>query len=395
MLFQPYPLRLPKHHWIYKAAHQLLRTRALGNFRLTDVHPFTASVLERVSQQPIDWVFIVTEPHVVYKLVLGHVTNPVTEQDQFFSVLVNQRGDVFEISVQAHKSFFSGSVFEGYMTVQSLPSSKPSPPNAAGEKSNYRQVFCIQWVEMVKGELFDGSNNYMRHYEKTHKLFDLVNKDMLRKNVFQWDRVAEEIILQDPDKIVCLGNAHGLKFQSVSCYRYKYIESVIHKNNFFPCLRIFPITDQSNVYQWEDPVTIHLLVEGSFTHHEWTYRLGFRAENKVSIDSDNMQWWDETKPQYSKQGDEKSHAIWYNLDRSDDLNTSTALHFLRKQNQTTFRLIGQFKCYVGHIPHTCCLKHIRWLNDGTLPHTKSQVEERLVVMYEKLQLNDLLKIVQF
>lgn len=382
MLFKPYPIHLPPHHWIYKSTHDLLRKNALDGFRSSHIKPLSSSVLNQISQQSMDWVFFVNEPHVLYKLVMGNVIHPITQQKQLFSVLVNQRGDVFEISVQAHQSFFQGSVFEGYMTLQPLNTTPSQTTNTQG----YRQIFRIHWVEMIRGDMFDGADNYMRHYETTHKLFDLIHKDMLKKNVFQWDRVAEEIVLQDPNKIVCLGNAHGLKFQSVSCYRYKYIESIVNKNTFFPCLRIFSVSDQTTIYQWENPITLNLLVEGKFDHHEWNYRLGFYSTTVI-------QWWDETKPCCSSS--KEPHDIWYNLDRLDDFNTSTTIHFLKNRNQKTFRLIGQFKCYVGHIPHTCCLKHIRWLDDGTMPHTKSQVEERLNVMYEKLQLNDLLKIVHF
>ena len=118
-----------------------------------------------------------------YQLVLG------TIDGRGFSVMVNRKMQMFEVSLYANSKYFKGSVFDGEVVLEKV-----------GSASQERQVYLVFDVISCKGET-RLNEPFIERYNEYTKIFDLNGKDLLHSEISKWDQFAFETAEQNDNSI--------------------------------------------------------------------------------------------------------------------------------------------------------------------------------------------------
>jgi hypothetical protein len=154
---------------------------------------------------------------VRYLLLLGMFDE--RDPSSTFSVMIDRKYRIFEISVMAAEPFFQGTMMDGelvweYTNSSSSTSSAVSSSTPTLSSAKPRQLFLVFDVMSVSGERSISQLDYLKRFSELTCLLDTNNDDVMREPD-SWQQRAE--LLAESDKIVCLGNERGLQFRPKPC----------------------------------------------------------------------------------------------------------------------------------------------------------------------------------
>lgn len=333
-------------------------------------------------QQNLDnYVVAEKSDGVRYLLLLG--THRVGDEEKQYSVMVNRKLEVFEVSVFANPQYFQGSVFDGELVLQDVDSTSST------EKK--RQMFLVFDVMMCKGQLTMYAN-YFERYKELNRVFEMHQKDILAGSLEKWDDVAKQMAHQE-DKIVSMGNRMALLFSPKPCVQatnvgslWRSMDRMKHKSDgliFTPVYQPVMTGTHQTMYKWKQSHTLDLLVEGTFARRTWTYNLAYKDKNE-------FRWV--TQEPFPTVNDKPVQ-----LKLKPNARLEATARYFGDRNKTSFRLLGEVtctlameedqSCYVGW----CLIE--RWRDDKSTPNNIHVINNTLVNIFENINIHELLRLI--
>ena len=332
-----------------------------------------------------------------------------------YSVMINRKFEIFEVSVYANPAYFDGSVFDGELVLEDIINT-PSPKAAENEEEDdskidesqkkQRQVFLAFDVMLCKGRLFK-NENYFERYKELNRVFELHQKDILVNNVDKWDDVAKRLSQQE-DKIVSLGNRLALAFAPKPCVQatnvgslWRSMSRMRHKSDgliFTPVYQPVMTGTHQTMFKWKQTHTLDMLVDATYSNRAWSFALAYK-------DGKEYRWTGQAP--YPTINRRPVHLKVRTNPRLD----ATAEYFGNK-NKSQFRLLGEFSCTMDNgndddrkqsdggkasqqQPLICWCELVRWREDKATPNNINVINNTLVNIYENIQIDELLRIASY
>lgn len=303
-----------------------------------------------------DYVVAEKSDGIRYLLVMGNF------QKKAYAVMVNRRMQMFEVPLYANPDYFEdGSVFDGELVIETTPHLKQE-----------RQVYLVFDVCLIKGEI---CTNYpfLDRYQRINQAFDIHKKDILNDEILKWEGIALSEA-QENDKIVSLGNFMALTFRPKPAVPmtnlgslWRSVDRLNHPSDGFiltPTPTPILTGTHETMFKWKHVHTLDLILEAYFKNGKWSYFLFFND------------------------GPDKVEGETLNLKVSETpLLTQTSKYF-GDNNQTRYKLLGEFKCQFDGTNVWCILE--RWRRDKSTPNNKKTIERTLVNVRENITIAELL-----
>ena len=334
---------------------------------------FEKKYLSNLEANITDFVIAEKSDGVRYLLVIG------TVNQKGFSVMVNRKMQMFEVSLFANSDYFKGSVFDGEIVVETIST------NPIQE----RQKYLVYDLVSINGETRH-TRDFLERYNEYLQIFDVHGKDIVDYDISQWESIAFELA-NTKAKIVSLGNKMALQFAPKQFVQLIHVGSLWrsmsklkHKSDGLIFSRVsakIGTGTDHNILKWKEHHTIDVIISANYVKGKWTYRVLFQDNDKL-VDSANR---------FFTLNDNN-----YQLQIRENGTLRSTCQYYAETQKPQFSLIGECSCEItskkaDETPIIWC-NVVKWRRDKYTPNNIFVIQRTLCNIADNVTIDELIQI---